>query len=758
MSVYSVTNDQWMMCFLSSAITRKQYKQFLKKCYRQSLPDDDKLLTTASKYYIELAVISKEGVTSKQADEFTRKSLHGLAEEILRQKAPIELKHILKPREDGRPVRCVLVEGAPGIGKSTLAWEVCHKWEELESVKQYELVVLVRLREKKAQEARCLGDLLPCDATTKIKELLSAIGKGEGMLIVCDGFDELPHEQRQEGSVYIDLLKGRLLSEATVIVTSRPSVSAGLWSLCQHNIDRHLEVIGFTKEDIKQFAESVFSGDILAGFLSYITSIPPIYSMMYIPLNAVIVALIYQDSYGTDTPFPTTMTQLFDALTRALIRRHLVSTHQVPSEYCMPPSLQRTEDISKLPPVVGQQLLQLARVAYESLCLNRYIFTNLGEDFEHLGMMKKTTSLNVCTGPGCSYSFLHLTLLEYLSALHIVIGNLSVFELVDWLKEGSIVLRFLAGICRHDVYHNHHVYQELVQQLVPTKQNISRSLWSFPTIQDTSRSLRLVHCAYECPSIVDYIKNIKADSSVEVEPVVGLDWYATGYCISHFNHKWSLKIQGVFLKKENINLLIKGLKSSMASGPLSVQIDTVVLLGIVFDDDDEEVILQQLIGMIQLRRLVYDGLKCTNTFLSLLFQHPSIQSLELHLFRLDNDTELQLPHCNTSLVNLTTYSFDLCQLAKLILDCTSLNYLEITEISYESALPVLINIVQSHPSLEILKIGDKIECDYGLSPNLLDLVEAAAGNSRLKSLILPQFDYDNLPSHLQKPPVVDTFH
>ena len=271
---YSVTTDQWMMCFLSSAITRKQYKQFLKKCYRQPLPDDDKLLTTASKHYIELAVISKKDITRKQADEFTKKSLHGLTEEILCEKAPIELKHILKPREDGTPVRCVLVEGAPGIGKSTLAWEVCHKWEELESVKQYELVVLVRLREKKAQEARCLGDLLPCDATTNTKELLAAIGEGEGMLIVCDGFDELPHEQRQEGSVYIELLKGRLLPEATTIVSSRPSVSADLWRLCQHNIHRHLEVIGFTKEEIKQFAESVFSGDILAGFLSYITSNP----------------------------------------------------------------------------------------------------------------------------------------------------------------------------------------------------------------------------------------------------------------------------------------------------------------------------------------------------------------------------------------------------------------------------------------------------------------------------------------------------
>ena len=113
--------------------------------------------------------------------------------------------------------------------------------------------------------------------------------------------------------------------------------------------------------------------------------------MMYIPLNVVIVALIYQDSYDTDTPFPTTMTQLFDALIRALIRRHLVSTHQVPSEYCMPLSLQCTEDIHKLPPLAAQQLLQLARVAYESLQEKRYVLTDLGEDFEHLGIMKKTT-------------------------------------------------------------------------------------------------------------------------------------------------------------------------------------------------------------------------------------------------------------------------------------------------------------------------------------------------------------------------------
>ena len=392
-----------------------------------------------------------------------------------------------------------------------------------------------------------------------------------------------PREQRHKGSVYIDILKGRLLPEATILVTSRPSVSADLWRLCQHNIHRHLEVIGFTKEDIQQFAESVFSRDILAGFLSYITSNPAIHSMMYIPLNAVIVALIYQDSYNTDTPFPTTMTQLFDALTRGLIRRHLVSTSRVPSEYCMPPSLQRTEDISKLPPLVAQQLLQLAKVAYKSLCEKKYIFTDLGEDFEHLGMMKKTTSLNVCTGPGwCSYSFLRLTLLEYLTALHIAIVNPSGFELVEWLDGDSVVVRFLAGICRHD---SHPVYQELVQQLAH--------------ISYEDRSLQLVHCAYECPSIMDSveIKEVCSERLIKVQPVVGLDWYATGYCIGHFNRRWLLIINGSILM-EDISLLVEGLKSS-----LSVQLDSLVLLAIRIDHDSE-VILRQLIAPgIELRSL-----------------------------------------------------------------------------------------------------------------------------------------------------------
>ena len=93
------------------------------------------------------------------ADEFTKAILHGNIEAILAKKKPVAMEQITVP-QPGSPLKCVLVEGAPGMGKSTFAWELCHKWDEIDCMhRQFSLVVLVRLREKTAQEATCLTDL-----------------------------------------------------------------------------------------------------------------------------------------------------------------------------------------------------------------------------------------------------------------------------------------------------------------------------------------------------------------------------------------------------------------------------------------------------------------------------------------------------------------------------------------------------------------------------------------------------------------------
>ena len=278
--------------------------------------------------------------------------------------------------------------------------------------------------------------------------------------------------------------------------------------------------------------------------------------------------------------------------------------------------------------------------------------------------------MHVYIGPGCSYSFLHLTLQEYLTALHIAIVNPCDIELIEWLREGSVVVRFLAGICRHDDYHSHPVYQVLLQLLA----------YKY-------RDLMLVRCAYEHPSIMDSMKVFYKNEYdiINVEPRVGFDWYATGYCISHFDERWGLTIDDN-MGMEGIDLLVKGLRSSSTTKG-RIQYLSLSLKSLSFSQvitslrevcelhhlkvkiHDDEVILQQLIAPGSgLRRLEYSGKICTNTLISL-FQPSSLLELKIDVEIVHHEL---LSHENTNLKKLTISSDLLCPLATLIVNITDL--------------------------------------------------------------------------------------
>lgn len=133
------------------------YADYLTEVYRRKrvANDPDKWPPTPSKTYIKLALVKKEKISPGQADQFTRLTLQGYIDQILKIKQPIEMDDILK-QEEGE-VRLVLVEGAPGIGKSTFAWELCRQWHTLKSLKHFSLIVLLRLREESMQRAKSVS-------------------------------------------------------------------------------------------------------------------------------------------------------------------------------------------------------------------------------------------------------------------------------------------------------------------------------------------------------------------------------------------------------------------------------------------------------------------------------------------------------------------------------------------------------------------------------------------------------------------------
>ena len=142
-------------------------------------------------------------------------SITGKVDDILHSKTPVDLENIFSDSEDGRKV--ILIEGAPGSGKSTLSLHICQEWGKGQLFQQHDVVILVKLRDPLVQTAECLADLLPCIDNAMADQVEADIKSncGNGMLWVLDGWDELPSslsllvQSHQPNSTHLSLPEWR---------------------------------------------------------------------------------------------------------------------------------------------------------------------------------------------------------------------------------------------------------------------------------------------------------------------------------------------------------------------------------------------------------------------------------------------------------------------------------------------------------------------------------------------------------------------
>ena len=130
-------------------------------------------------------------------------------------------------------------------------------------------------------------------------------------LIILEGFDELPDACRSEESVFLRLISGELLLSATVMVASRPWATETLIMDYSHCIFQHIEILGFTSEQIVSHIRSVLPEDEAKNLEAYISNHPQIRGCMYIPLNTVIVLSVFKERQAS---MPTALTKLYTAV------------------------------------------------------------------------------------------------------------------------------------------------------------------------------------------------------------------------------------------------------------------------------------------------------------------------------------------------------------------------------------------------------------------------------------------------------------
>ena len=469
--------------------------------------------------------------------EFTKASIHGNIDDIVSDKHPMEFHQIAKKLADGSWPKLILVEGAPGVGKSTFAWKLCRKWSKGKILSQYKLVVLLRLRDKRVREAKTLYDLIyyhdPEEQKLIVKKILKSNGKET--LLLFEGYDELPAQmQEAKDLILLQIISGRCLPEATVLVTSRHSASGFIKKYNEEIISQHIEILGFTKENIQTYInENVKDSEERQGLERYLSCYPHIRTMMYIPLNSVIVVEVYHQCHDKDKPAPKTMTELYTSLVRTLLIRYLSDNPSY--KHCT-----KIIEFTDVPDKVYEQLQQICKTAYRGVANGQeLIFYDLPDGFETLGLMQEVHELYVDKGDFASYNFLHLTIQEYLAAVHLSMQPMGVqiqhFKEMKAESSFVMVLRFLSGLTK---FHNY-PQQDLTLILEPQGYGLN------------------FHWLFEAQN-VEYISSVLKKDVFSVRYLsTPFEAYALGYCVAHSNLQWKLSR---FTEDSTImEMLIRGL-------------------------------------------------------------------------------------------------------------------------------------------------------------------------------------------------------
>ena len=230
---------------------------------------------------------------------------------------------------DSSNQRIILIEGAPGIGKSFLLKHIAYLWAQKEVLTSSKLLFLVCLRDPAVQKMSTINDIVNyfCKQETTAANLgqlcaahLYKTG-GKDVTILLDGFDELPEDlQLQDGSFITELLEHRVLPSCNIIVSSRPHASVHL----HNDVLLRVDILGFTEEDREHFiTESLQSQPKKAKMLlEYLKSHPTISSLCFVPFIMTILLFLYEQGINlSDSP-----TDIYKHFVCFTVRRHLAKS------------------------------------------------------------------------------------------------------------------------------------------------------------------------------------------------------------------------------------------------------------------------------------------------------------------------------------------------------------------------------------------------------------------------------------------------
>ena len=533
----------------------EQYLDYLKYLYASL----DKKQTTsnqwppsATKKFFRLAMIKTVTVRREYIDDrFVRMTITGKVDDILQEKYPIQLEDIFSETEGQRKV--ILLEGAPGCGKSTLSVYICQQWEKGQLFNQFQLVILIRLRDPAVKNAKGLADLLPCPDTKTAQQIAARMlaNKCQDVLFILDGWDELPPNLRKD-SIFHELVQPKLpqsnpLCESTVIVTSRPISSGDLHQV----VSSRVEILGFTADELHQFFTECLKGDAEAvkTLLERIEENPEVAGSCYLPLNATILVHLFKSDRNT---LPTTLYGIFSSLVLNCMQRHLKLRTQYKDV--------SIESLDQLPEVAKKPFSVLCQLAYDGVMENKIIFTSIPADVNTLSLLQGVESF-IGREKAVSHNFIHLSIQELLAAWYIATQlpaseQVSKFNELFHTSRFSAIFQYYSAITKLKTPGIKDVVMNVVKKY--QKKNISK--------EDKILMLSLLHCLYEAqdPSSCESVaQQLKQRLDLSLTTLTPSDCLCIGYFLAHVCKmaigKFSVIINHCSIGDQGCKYLVSGL-------------------------------------------------------------------------------------------------------------------------------------------------------------------------------------------------------
>ena len=351
-----------------------------------------------------------------------------------------DITKILDPLTKNDGPQVILIEGAPGIGKSVLLREIAYRWANLQVLHKFKLLLLVSLQDPAIQNMSTFEELCEyfCNCGMTDTKIISTCVKyffkngGKNLILLLDGYDEYPENLRQKkGNLIADILWHHKLPECGIVISSRPHAVVHLRRLANTRV----EILGFTEKEQEQFIQQEFKHQPLkiSELTQYLKKNLIISSMCIVPFN--MVTLLYL--YKIQSVLPENSTDMYKVFMCLAINQNLVK-HEIKFN-------PKVTDFNKFPDPYGKFITKLSKWSLLALHNNQLTFILdeikivcpeieiIAGAINGFGLMRTVEHFTVFE-VSKTFNFIHFPIQEFLAA-HYISRHLSRSKLLSLFED-----------------------------------------------------------------------------------------------------------------------------------------------------------------------------------------------------------------------------------------------------------------------------------------------------------------------------------